>query len=173
MNVDDINTIFDLYLFVAIIVCIFVAINLEKRLKKRIPATRPYRWGFYVGSMGVACAPLALLMAVVMLIAGLNGRWEAVGLCLICTAFFALHTVCGWFIIQRKRWAWVVGTIFSLNIFTWIINYIYGRNRWAEFAGQPYGSAGTEDEGFELLTDATKLETQGRVQEALAAYQHI
>jgi hypothetical protein len=30
-----------------------------------------------------------------------------------------------------------------------------------------------EDQAYKLLADATKLETQGRVQEALAAYQQV
>jgi len=34
-------------------------------------------------------------------------------------------------------------------------------------------SEGTEDEGYEVLARATKLETQGRVQEALLAYQRV
>src|SRR5580765_2262490 len=34
-------------------------------------------------------------------------------------------------------------------------------------------SEGTEEEGYEVLARATKLETQGRVQEALLAYQRV
>jgi hypothetical protein len=143
MNADDITSLSYLYIFVAIIASIFVALALEKRLKARTPASRPYRWGFYVGSMGVACAPIALLTILGMVLAGMNSRWEAFGEFLAWTVFFAVHTVSGWFVIQRKRWAWVVTTICSFNIFTWIINYIYGRNRWGEFVGEPYGSAGS------------------------------
>lgn len=39
--------------------------------------------------------------------------------------------------------------------------------------GEPYGSSGTEDEGYDLLHDATNLETQERVQEALLAYERV
>ena len=106
-----------------------------------------------------------------MFMAGMNSQWIGFGVILVCTVYFTIIAVSGWFIIQRKRWAWVVGTIASLNPLMWIINYIYGRNRWREFVGEPYGSAGTEEEGYELLADATKLEAAGRVQEAIAAYQ--
>src|SRR5215469_16170692 len=173
MNADDITSLSYLYIFVAALVSIFAAQLLEKRLKARIPATRPYRWGFYVGCMGVACAPLFLLTGLATLLSEMSDKFESAGLLAVCTLFFAVHTVSGWFVIHRKRWAWVVSTIFSLNIVTWVINYTYGQNRWGEFIGEPYGSAGTEDEGYELLSDATKLERQGRVQEALAAYQRI
>jgi endogenous inhibitor of DNA gyrase (YacG/DUF329 family) len=37
----------------------------------------------------------------------------------------------------------------------------------------PYASPEMEDQGHRLLANATKLETQGRLQEALAAYQHV
>jgi hypothetical protein len=76
-----------------------------------------------------------------MAVAGINGRWETFGLFLALTMWLALSAVSGWFIIQRKRWAWVGGTILSFNILVWIINYIYGRNRWGEFVGEPYNSA--------------------------------
>jgi len=173
VNANDISSLSYLYIFPAIIGSIFAAQALERRLKAKTPATRPYRWGFYVGCMGVACAPPAVVTALGMAVAATNARWEAFGTCLAYTVFFVIHAVAGWFIIQRKRWAWVIGTIFSGNIFAWVINYIYGKNRWGEFVGEPYGSAGTEDEGYALLHDATKLETQGRVQEALLAYQRV
>ena len=32
---------------------------------------------------------------------------------------------------------------------------------------------GTAEDGYELLTQATRLETQGHIQEALAAYRHV
>ncbi len=173
MNADTIVLLWTFYIFVALIGSIFASRALERKLKAKSPETRPFRWGFYVGSMGVACAPLAVFTTLGMALAVANANFEAFGVCLASTVFLLIHGVAGWFIIQRKRWAWVVGTIFSFNIFVWVANSIYGSNRWREFAGEPYGSAGTEDEGYELLHDATNLETQGRVQEALLAYQRI
>ena len=161
MNTDTIKSLLDLYVLVAVVASICIASSLEKSLKTRLPATRPYMWGFYTGCMGVACAPLAVVAALGMAVAGINGRWETFGLFLALTAWLALSTVSGWFIIKRKRWAWLLGTILSGNILVWIINYIYGRNRWGEFVGEPYNSA--EDEGYELPHDATKLEAGGRL----------
>ena len=172
MNADDITSLSYLYIFVAIVVSIFVAEALEKRLKARTPATRPYRWGFYVGCMGVASAPFVPMFALGAWAVSIKGQFGECGGFLFWLAYCVIQTVCGWFIIQRKRWAWVVGTIFGCNIIVWIPNYIYGRNRWGEFVGEPYAGA-EEDKGYELLADATKLEVQGRVREAIAAYQRV
>jgi drug/metabolite transporter (DMT)-like permease len=144
MTTNDITLLSWLYVLAAIVSSIFVALALEKRLKIQMPATRPYRWGFYVGSMGLACAPLALFFGAATIVAGRNDRWEGVGYCSVITVFFALHVICGWFIIRRTRWAWVIGTIFSCNIFVWVINFIYGRNRWKEFGSQSGDSATPE-----------------------------
>jgi hypothetical protein len=144
MTTSDITFLSWLYILAAIVTSIFVALSIEKRRTVQMPATRPYRWGFYVGSMGLACAPLALFFAAATVVAGRNDRWEGVGYCSVLTVFFALHAICGWFIVRRTRWAWVVGTILSCNIFVWIINFIYGRNRWQEFGSQPGGSASSQ-----------------------------
>jgi TPR repeat protein len=173
MNPDTIQSLVDLYFFVAVVASICIASSLEKRLRARLPATRPYRWGFYNGCMGVACGPFAVLTALGMAVAGLNGRRETFGLFLALTVWLALFAVSGWFIIQRKRWAWVVGTVVSFNPIVWIINGTYAHNRWGEFGGEAYGSAGTEEKGYELLHDATKLEAGGKAQEALTLYQSI
>jgi TPR repeat protein len=171
MNTDTIQSLLYLYGFVAVVASICVASSLEERLKSRLPATRPYRWGFYNGCMGVACAPLALLFLVAMVASAMAGKGEVFGSSLVYSVWLAACALCGWFIIQRKRWAWGLGTVLSFNILVWIINYIYGRNRWGEFVGGSYNSA--EDEGYELLHDATKLEAGGRAQEALTLYQRI
>lgn len=39
--------------------------------------------------------------------------------------------------------------------------------------GEADDAIGAEDEGYEILARATRLETQGRVQEALLAYQRV
>src|ERR1035437_1338952 len=79
MNPDTIQSLLYLYGFVAFVASICVASSLEERLKSRLPATRPYRWGFYNGCMGVACAPLALLFLVAMVASAMAGKGEAFG----------------------------------------------------------------------------------------------
>lgn len=173
MNSDAINTISVVYVIIAAIVSIEASFQLEQRLKARTPATRPYKWGFFTGCMGVSCAPFAFLSIIGLTNTWTKGDLDVFAVLLATGVWSVISAISGWFVIRRKRWAWVVATIFSFNIVVWIINYIYGRNRWGEFIGEPYCSAGTEDEGYELLQDATRLETQGRIQEALALYQSI
>ncbi len=173
LNADNITSLIALYIGVGGAGSFFVAGVLEEDLKARAPATRPYRWGFFLGCMEVATAPFILLTLFGMLTFAENGKWERFGAWLAYTIYFVVLVDSGWFIIKRKRWAWVVGTICTCNIILWAINYAYSSKRWGEFAGQLYGSAGTADEGYELLHDATKLETRGRVLEALAAYQRV
>ena len=151
MTTDLIASFSVFYFLIAMVAGIFIARKLESRLKASIPATRPYRWGFYFGCLGVACLPLAIMTMLAMVVAGTNGKFETLGSFLGYTVFFSIHSVSGWFIIKRKRWAWVVGTVFSCNIVLMVTNYIYGGNRWGEFIGQAYGSTGTVDEGYELL----------------------
>jgi hypothetical protein len=142
MDTISISTLSGLYILGVVLVSIYFAGTLDVRLMVRNPAARRYGWGFYSGCMGVACAPAALLMMLFVVKTGMNGNWIASGKCLVYTVFFTVNVFSGWFIIRRKRWAWVVGTIFSCNIFVWIINYYYGRNRWAEFVGDAYISTG-------------------------------
>ena len=170
---NPMELLFFVYGVAAIVGSIFAAGALERRLKLRSSASRPYRWGFYFGCMGLASAPLALVGILAMVEAGIKQTPQQFGFCLAYTLFFSLQAVCGWFIAQRKRWAWVLGSLFTFNIILWVIHYAYASRRWEEFAGQAYGSLGTEDEGYERLHDALELEMQGRIQEALTAYEHI
>jgi hypothetical protein len=34
---------------------------------------------------------------------------------------------------KKKKWAWVFVVVAQLNLLTWVINSIYGGNRWKEF----------------------------------------
>jgi len=172
MNANVITSLFLLYSLVAGVVSLFVALALERKLKARNPATRPYRWGFYVGCSGVALTPFVLILALGVLVSVAKGQWPQCVLFLFLMSYFAIQAVCGWFIIQRCRWAWVVGTAATFNIVQWIICGIYAKNRWQEFVGVPY-TRPPEEDAYRLLDAATKLEAQGRVHEALAAYQRI
>jgi drug/metabolite transporter (DMT)-like permease len=130
-----------LYIGIAVIASVCVAQVLERRLKARLPQTRPYRWGFYVGCMGLACAPFALLFIWRIAISAANNQAERVGEFIGYTVYYSFQSICGWFIIKRRRWAWAFGTIFSFNIVLWIINDIYGHNRWKEFRSKLKPSA--------------------------------
>ena len=52
---------------------------------------------------------------------------------LVLLALSAVWGPAGYFVIKRRRWAWIVHTVASFNPLWWIINTVYARHRWAEF----------------------------------------
>lgn len=74
------------------------------------------------------------LFAVCAIIYFYYQQWYGFGGCAAVTAWCLIQGICGWFIIKRKRWAWAVGTVASLNLVLWIINCIYTRKRWKELS---------------------------------------
>ena len=124
------NVFWPLVSLFATAISIPVALFLDKRLAARLPHTRPYKWGFYLGCMNIiVCAPLALLL---FGIAGFGKTSDALLAGVVGGAWFLFHAVCGFYIIKRRRWAWVLGTVLSFNVLEWVINGIYVRNRWQE-----------------------------------------
>lgn len=115
-------------LYALAVVCALFAIGpalyLERRRRQADGAsTMPYKWGYYQG-LG------SLLFGTFMLFVGLaaGSQGALVGLLL-----FGVYGVGGWFVVKRRRWAWVVLTVATLNPVLWFAHYIYGRNRWHEF----------------------------------------
>ena len=131
---NDFESLFHFYLIVAIAVSIPLALSFEKKLKDRLPNTKPYKWGFYMGCMGVASAPIALLF----LWAALENPSDPV-MPFLFFLWAAGLTTTGYFIIKRQKWAWIIGTILQFNIVSWIVNGVYQKNRWAEFDAESSG----------------------------------
>lgn len=145
------------YIAGALILSLVVAYRLDLRLRARLPGNRSYTWGFFFGCVCItSCVPLAAVSAVETVGAFLLERWVAGQFHGICTAVFALTAVCGWFIVRRRGWAWLLGSLLgpvcafpvlqdllgwmAMNVgfvggIVWAINYVYGRNRWGEFRG--------------------------------------
>jgi len=88
MNAETITAICYLYIFSALIASIWAAQILERRLKTRLPQTLPYRWGYYFGCMGLACAPFAVLFACLAIIFAAYEKAELFGEYLVYTAYF-------------------------------------------------------------------------------------
>jgi hypothetical protein len=150
-----------------------VAFASDPSRRARHPEAKPYKWGVYVGSMGVASIVLALLCfraieqpspptpvaafpapSPVTYSMGNDGKltpdfipftpeeqkqysemveraareksraWLSLAILL-----FSVRAVSGWFMIKRKRLAWIVGTALSFNVFLWVINTIYAPRR--------------------------------------------
>lgn len=123
------NAIFMFFVLIVAVIAIPVSFSLEKNRKSFEPNASSYKWGFFNGCLnfGVA-APISVLLVV----AALFGDPDVAGEILFYAGFSAFLSSCGWFIIKRKRWAWVCGTFLALNPIAWIINGTYAYNRWKE-----------------------------------------
>jgi len=161
MTAEDITMLAGIYFTGAVVISLLAAFRWDLRLKARLPANRPYMWGFCFGCICIlACAPLAAVSAIEVVRAASRTRWGASHVHGIYTLLFGLNAVCGWFITRRKGWAWVLGTLLGpicacpvlrdllgpglaylafLGYGIWLVNYAYGRSRWAEF--HPLASA--------------------------------
>lgn len=116
----------------------FASFILEDRRMRRQPGTRPYTWGLYCGLYSMILSALAAWIAVFAIggelaAAGPERTGESVALAVFVGIIVGLWGVPGFFMIRRRKWAWIMATILSLNPIWWIVNTIYGRNRWAEF----------------------------------------
>ena len=129
MKPNDITTIIWGYIGLSVTVSIIAAQYLEDRYL----TVRPFRWGYYYGCMGLACTPFTLLFLFALIVAANASQWERVGEMIVYTVYCGIQSVCGWFIIKRRWWAWVLSTILSFNILVWIINWMYGRKRKNDF----------------------------------------
>jgi hypothetical protein len=154
MTVEDITMVTGVYLTGAVIIGLLAAFRWELRLKARLPACHTYMWGFFFGCICIlGCFPLAALSVVETIRAVLLGKWAAYEVHGIYAVLFALNAACGWFIIRRKGWAWVLGTFLApicgfpvlrdllgpvfldvgfLGYGLWVVNCVYGRKRWFE-----------------------------------------
>jgi len=122
------------YIILAIVASIFLAQLFEKRLKLKSPALLPYRWGYFFGLVETSFLLWALFFGVMAVLLAAAQQWEICGEMIAVTVWCGTQGIAGWFIIKRKRWAWAVGTVASLNLIFWIINCIYTRKRWKELS---------------------------------------
>ncbi|HEY2377924.1 MAG TPA: hypothetical protein VGH98_18265 [Gemmatimonadaceae bacterium] len=122
--------------WLGVLVSVSVAVNavasfwLEKKRKARMPGTKPYTWGIYVGLTSMFWGTLLCVGTVVMALAAQSRYMVSI----IVFAMFVgwVHAWSGYYTIQRRRTAFVVATLISLNFVWWIANTIYGWKRWSE-----------------------------------------
>ena len=95
-----------------------------------MPDTRPYTWGIYVGLN-------TLLLGAVIIVAGIvtsttGGQPSDVLVALFVLSIGGAYALAGYHTVRRHRGAFVFATLFSFNVFWWVANSIYLRNRWNE-----------------------------------------
>ena len=105
--------------------------QLEGKANKNHPDRKPYTWGYFVG---VGALTSGALYALLMFYAALEAYRDKD--ILIALGFlFAIHSIAGYYVIKRKKIAWVISTVLLLNPIGWIVNGIYAKNRWSELHG--------------------------------------
>jgi amino acid permease len=115
---------------VCALIAIPLALLLDKKLHQKHPGAMPYKWGYYTGLMGMLTyGLLALMLLAYSIFEGQEAYAVSIG--------FLLATIPYFFILKRKRWAWVVGIILLFNPILWIVNAVYARNRWKEMPVPP------------------------------------
>jgi hypothetical protein len=99
---------------------------LDRRWRAKYRKEKPFAWGYF--------------QAIGMIIAGsswLVGWFDGTvpsALAPVCVVFFVGGLAIGLpVIIKKKKWAWLLMVILQLDPIIWIIDYIYGKNRWKEF----------------------------------------
>ena len=108
----------------------------DARLRANNPATLPFKWGYLYG-LATLCfgvfASIGLLAAGLLPSPPYAPEKTPDATALIYLVMWALPlTICGYFVLRRKRWAWVLATVLSLNPVIWLINAVYGARRWRE-----------------------------------------
>ena len=117
----------------------------DARLRTNNPSTLPFKWGYLYG-IAVLC--FGVIASIGLLSTGLLPSPPGVperapdARALVSLVMWALPlTASGYFVLRRKRWAWVFATVLSLNPLIWVINGVYGARRWREM-GQNLRQAG-------------------------------
>lgn len=129
INILSIIAPFFVILLIIVLPVIIIANRLEKKRKNKFPNQLPFTYGYYCGIMSIFLGIMCLIYALYKIISNEVGLSEILLLSFI---GFVLYSVTGFFVIKRKKNAWIFLTLISGNIIIWIINYYYGKKRWNE-----------------------------------------
>lgn len=116
---------------ISTILSLSLACKMNESLQKKQIEARSYIWGYFIGWMGIF---IWGSQSILLVMTHNDPQVILLGCILIAPAI--VH----FYIIKRRKWAWVVGTILHLNPviwitpIIWIINGIYMKNRWGELS---------------------------------------
>lgn len=113
----------------ALLPAIFFGRRLDMRLRQKEPALHGYKWGYTHGIVQCSKLPWPFLFGYSFIAAG---KPEDLSFAVGVVLWFALDPILGWGIIKRNRWAFLVHTVLSFNVFWWGINGSYLHRRWKE-----------------------------------------
>ena len=131
-----------LFVYVSIAVNVIASFWLEKKRRARLPGTKPYTWGIFVGLTNIFWGAFLFVGVIVM---GLAQRSSHIVSIVIVAALIGwVYAWSGYYTIQRRRTAFVIATVISSNPVWWFANAIYGRRRWSELTSRRAPSLGDE-----------------------------
>lgn len=108
------------------------AFYLERRRRAAQGSTRPYTWGYFQGLSGLLVGLIVFFGTVALLFADALDQDGLLAGALLAGAW----GIPGFLVIRRRRWAWVVHTVVSLNPLWWLINSWYVSKRWSELRAE-------------------------------------
>lgn len=101
----------------------------SKNNKCQKEGERPFIWGYFQGYVSIFLAILNYIIIIGLTIVNkLDGELISLGI------FVTVHAILGYLVLKRNRWAFLIKTVITMNLFMWVINGIYIHNRWYEMA---------------------------------------
>jgi hypothetical protein len=116
--------------------CIVASVRVDNRWRSNHPTHKRFRWGFFQAIWAVVGGAGLLLYCVANLILHFQEfSLRIAGIAMVEVVVGLVALAAGYELLKRKtKRSWIVITILSLNMVTWLINVVYGSNRWDEFA---------------------------------------
>jgi hypothetical protein len=129
-----------LFLVFPIAVSAFVSFRMEKKREPHKLDTRPYTWGYYNAVQAIISAPLvAIQILILSLFVHVSNR-EMENVLILSALFGVPYALIGFYVLQRKRWAWILMILVDLTApVVAVINIVYLRNRWSEMKQEAEG----------------------------------
>lgn len=122
------DTEYLIMIIVCVVVTLPIAYSLNKRFKTENPDKLGYMWGFIQGTAPIV---MSAILSVLFIVVHYNQMYTSETVTIMMGVAF-LRAAVAFGVIKRYRWIFIIHTILSLNIFLWIINGLYIKNRWKE-----------------------------------------
>jgi hypothetical protein len=116
--------------FAIIATMIGTSILLDRRWRATRPTDLPFRWGYF---QALCFFPGGLMAFVAAFRSNPHSLFDWLYLAVFVVIYGVVGSFAGYMLItQKSKWAWLFVVFAQLNFITWIIDYFYGRKRWAE-----------------------------------------
>lgn len=141
------------FVTIALALSIQLALGLNKDYQEQNPDFKPFRWGYFFIVSGVIVGLVMAGFQFYLASKTYGSRAVAYGFIgVYCLVGAILHALA----FKRNRWMLALATIYQFNPLIWVINILYLRSRWDEFAGRPLVEMGrslTDSSGHRAADD--------------------